>query len=140
MKKLFFWVALAVLIPLGFLGYKKWEAMQATGPTGIALIEFQPQNQPMEPGSRFGIRSIVVRDGYVYELLLDNGQMIEGHLTRPTRDEAITEVIELFKNGSSPTVTLLRYADGYWIVDITVVNQQLPVSLVKLLEEKHLTF
>ena len=71
----------------------------------VATIEFQQPNmqQKMEPGAQFGIRSIEVKDGYIFNLLLDNGEWIEAHLTRATTEEAIPFVVEMFKKGSYPS-------------------------------------
>lgn len=108
----------------------------------IATIEFQQPNmqQKMEPGAQFGIRSIAIKDGYIFNLLLDNGEWIEAHLTRATTEDAVPFVVELFKKGSYPSVILYRQANGYWITDIHLNTENDRKSLLKLLESQNLVY
>lgn len=108
----------------------------------IARIDFQKPaiETPMESGSQFDIMSIEIKDGYRYNILLNNGRMIEAQNTVATKEEAIPVVIEMFKASSEPKVILHRLVDNYWIVSIYLDLNNERNSLTYFLAKKDLTY
>ena len=108
----------------------------------IATVEFEQirKNTKLEPGAVFDVRACKVVDGYKFGLYLEGDKWISAHLAVATKEEAISVVIELFNNAEppSPSVTLLRKVENYWIVDFKLTQNGKRVRLTDVLRNKEL--
>jgi hypothetical protein len=129
-------LAFIAVAPLAYFLYTDDET-EAEAP--LVTIEFtQPQPKPMAPGVVYGVLSIKVVDGHIFNVLLDDQEWHEVRLTAVTREEATADVIEVLKQTHSPTVTLRRQVEGHWVVDFNVVLSGRRISLVEWLAERKL--
>ncbi len=107
----------------------------------VADFEFESEKEKLfQPGAEFSVRSCKVVDGYRFQLYLDGGSQITGHLTSATKDEATQVVVELLNNITTPrpTVILRRKSGDNWIVDFYISVDGKRASLVEMLRKKEL--
>jgi len=130
---------IVALAPLSLWVYNKSLPQQ---PMAVATIDFtEPYvEKHMEPGVSFLVKSVQIRDGFIYVVLLENGAWIEAHLTHATKEEATPVAIEILRASPTPAVTLKRKMKNYWIVDFQVTVGNNSMNLIEVLREQNLVF
>jgi len=146
MKNAFYiMIVLLALVPLGVLVYTQNMPAPRQLVPPVATIDYsKPIDAKMESGAEFQVKAVRVKDGFRYDLLLENDEWIEAHLARATKEEATPFVVELMKEATNPSVILHRKIDNFWIVDMILEHKDFAsearFSLGKLLGEKGLAF
>jgi hypothetical protein len=92
----------------------------------------------MAPGVVYGVSSVRVVEGHIFLVLLEDQNWHKVQLTAVSREEATADVVEVLKQTHSPTITLRRQVEGYWVVDFDVVLNGRRISLVEWLAERKL--
>ena len=137
-----FVLVVMAIAPVAFLVYN-YQKNTVLTERPIANIQFEPEiASKMEVGARHEVRACKVLDGYRYELFLENGKWIEGHLTVAAKDEASVFVVELLNRAAppSPSVTLLRQVGNYWIVEFQLTVDNHRANMTDLLKAKGLLY
>ena len=134
-------LATIAIAPVFYLTYYKMGVVQRISrPPSVATIQFETKERSfdLEPGAIFSVRSCEVLDGYKFNLCLRNGKWIVSHLSVATKDKATSFVVDLLNKSPSPTVTLLRSVEDYWIIEFAVIKDGQEENLVDLLRAEEL--
>jgi hypothetical protein len=130
-------LAFIAVAPLAYLLYTGDEESEPEAP--LVTIQYtQPQPKPMAPGVVYGVSSVRVVEGHIFLVLLEDQNWHKVQLTAVSREEATADVVEVLKQTHSPTITLRRQVEGYWVVDFDVVLNGRRISLVEWLAERKL--
>jgi hypothetical protein len=97
---------------------------------GVEIKFATPVPKEMAPGVEFGVQSVKIQDGFLFRILLENHTWIDARLKTATKDEATEQVVQVIKGSTSPSVTLLRRVNGFWIVEfgLTVSGKRTTLS------------
>lgn len=143
-KQIAYVLLVLALIPVGYIVYTSFNQGNKPEPVAtqlpvqqqsVATIDYQqPQVvKRMEPNTSFAVKSVRVRDGYMFRVLLENGVWIDAVLARATKAEATPIVVNTLKSSKDPTVMLLRKVEDVWIVEMHLIIDKHPINLTALL-------
>lgn len=111
-------------------------------PIGLQEFRFKDNtSKEMKPGTELEIRICKVIDGYRFNLCLENGKCIAGHLSQAAKEEAFLVVKDLMEKTTppSPTIILRRQVSDFWIVDLYLNVEGQRVNLSDYLRSNELS-